>query len=415
MLKKLLYLYNDGHNPFPVKGKGGLGYHLPGYRKRIHGEGLHEVTNEDGETEYIDDTNTNDTNLYSKEGFVDDSNVYNHITPSKGSYLPMNQGGTYIPSDTGYYKPPDSSHKFYVTKDPKFKKDYHGNQKLNPNDIASDPAVEDEEDFNAQENYARELLMEKEYMDSINTMSYQEQQEIISEDYNNIVKYYKKMNPTPGKGYEDFLCGPGSTVYKTFNDDESIKVFNMDQNSLIDSKEAKDHCPIDFVFTGTKLNEDGLPIGGIGEAKDRPEEIMRGDKKKDFIAIQITKLVGHGNYEIIYDKDNDTGKYYLRLIAYNKKQITPDISLDNFNITVNAGKTSWICNLFKNKYFIETYLNDDMMYKREKGDGYIINKHIMKRKKLISMEYVSSNKEPVEAFKIPKLEFKKWNKKLVKK
>jgi hypothetical protein len=35
MLKKLLYLYNDGHNPFPhLKGKGGLGYHLPQYRMK---------------------------------------------------------------------------------------------------------------------------------------------------------------------------------------------------------------------------------------------------------------------------------------------------------------------------------------------------------------------------------------------
>jgi hypothetical protein len=28
MLKKLLYLYNDGHSPFS-QGEGGLGYHLP--------------------------------------------------------------------------------------------------------------------------------------------------------------------------------------------------------------------------------------------------------------------------------------------------------------------------------------------------------------------------------------------------
>ena len=37
MLKKLLYLYNDGHNPFPKLGKGGLGYHLPQYKNKIHG------------------------------------------------------------------------------------------------------------------------------------------------------------------------------------------------------------------------------------------------------------------------------------------------------------------------------------------------------------------------------------------
>lgn len=36
MLKKLLYLYNDGHNPFP-SGRGGLGY-----KPRIHGGMIHE-------------------------------------------------------------------------------------------------------------------------------------------------------------------------------------------------------------------------------------------------------------------------------------------------------------------------------------------------------------------------------------
>jgi len=40
MLKNLLHLYNDGHNPFPNMGKGGLGYHLPQYRKMVHGDGF---------------------------------------------------------------------------------------------------------------------------------------------------------------------------------------------------------------------------------------------------------------------------------------------------------------------------------------------------------------------------------------
>jgi len=36
-MKKLLHLYNYGHNPFPKLGRGGLGYHLPQYR--IKGKG----------------------------------------------------------------------------------------------------------------------------------------------------------------------------------------------------------------------------------------------------------------------------------------------------------------------------------------------------------------------------------------
>lgn len=41
MFKKLLYLYNDGHNPFPQlkHGQGGLGYHLPQY-KLMGGKGF---------------------------------------------------------------------------------------------------------------------------------------------------------------------------------------------------------------------------------------------------------------------------------------------------------------------------------------------------------------------------------------
>jgi len=61
MLKKLLYLYNDGHNPFPHSGRGGLGYHLPQYRKRMHGEALHIYRNTDGSVkEIIDDHNNED-------------------------------------------------------------------------------------------------------------------------------------------------------------------------------------------------------------------------------------------------------------------------------------------------------------------------------------------------------------------
>ena len=47
MLKRLLYLYNDGHNPFPKLNSGGLGYHLPQYKKRMHGDGVYE--RDDGE------------------------------------------------------------------------------------------------------------------------------------------------------------------------------------------------------------------------------------------------------------------------------------------------------------------------------------------------------------------------------
>lgn len=67
MLKKLLYLYNDGHNPFPNMHNCGLGYHLPNKRKRMRGRALHIYKNDDGEYEIIDDGNYADANIYSNE------------------------------------------------------------------------------------------------------------------------------------------------------------------------------------------------------------------------------------------------------------------------------------------------------------------------------------------------------------
>lgn len=75
-MKKLLHLYNIGHNPFPTFGRGGLGYHpnnsglgyhLPQYRKRMHGEALHVYKNEDGTNEIIDDMNNDDPNIYDND------------------------------------------------------------------------------------------------------------------------------------------------------------------------------------------------------------------------------------------------------------------------------------------------------------------------------------------------------------
>jgi len=71
MLKRLLYLYNDGHNPFPKLGKGGLGYHLPQYRKRMRGDGMHLIN---GQYEYDDDDY--DLQVYD-QGFI------------TGNYVPL--------------------------------------------------------------------------------------------------------------------------------------------------------------------------------------------------------------------------------------------------------------------------------------------------------------------------------------
>jgi hypothetical protein len=55
-MKKLLHLYNYGHNPFPKLGRGGLGYHLPQYKIK----GGRIVYNEDGTFEDDGDILHND-------------------------------------------------------------------------------------------------------------------------------------------------------------------------------------------------------------------------------------------------------------------------------------------------------------------------------------------------------------------
>jgi hypothetical protein len=66
-MKKLLHLYNLGHNPFPHIGKGGLGYHLPQYRLR--GEALH-LNKDTGK--YENDMNYLDSNVYDQGDVIGD-------------------------------------------------------------------------------------------------------------------------------------------------------------------------------------------------------------------------------------------------------------------------------------------------------------------------------------------------------
>jgi hypothetical protein len=73
-MKKLLHLYNYGHNPFPKLGRGGLGYHLPQYKLR--GDGLHFITNPDGKIVPIDDLD------YSDKHFYYDTNARSILNPT---------------------------------------------------------------------------------------------------------------------------------------------------------------------------------------------------------------------------------------------------------------------------------------------------------------------------------------------
>jgi hypothetical protein len=104
MLKRLLYLYNDGHVPFPKLGKGGLGYHLPQYKKRMHGDGVYARENDANDIEYVDDMdsenvwfydiNGNKTLLYDDDGDrLDIEPLQNKIIHEDRYYDPNNDFG----------------------------------------------------------------------------------------------------------------------------------------------------------------------------------------------------------------------------------------------------------------------------------------------------------------------------------
>jgi len=130
MLKRLLYLYNDGHNPFPKLGKGGLGYHLPQYKKRMHGDGVYARENDAKDIEYVDDMNPDNVWFYGINGnktllYDDDGDrlaikpLENKIIHEDRYYDPNNDSGRKKINDlheyNQYYKDEDGEK--YIKRD----------------------------------------------------------------------------------------------------------------------------------------------------------------------------------------------------------------------------------------------------------------------------------------------------------
>jgi hypothetical protein len=91
MHKNLLYLYNDGHNPFPHLGKGGLGYKLPQYR--LHGKGKSHPQDSDEEYEYTE--GEEEVQEMSSEE-KDAREIYNDFTNPNGEYYNLSKNDKLI-------------------------------------------------------------------------------------------------------------------------------------------------------------------------------------------------------------------------------------------------------------------------------------------------------------------------------
>jgi hypothetical protein len=102
-MKKLLHLYNYGHNPFPKIGRGGLGYHLPQYKLR--GLGIFRTFNEDGDMvdEYeIRDGDPTIYDQYLNDDDEDDEDDDHEVPIEVGKYEHDPETGVYY-----YHLDPD--------------------------------------------------------------------------------------------------------------------------------------------------------------------------------------------------------------------------------------------------------------------------------------------------------------------
>jgi hypothetical protein len=272
-----------------------------------------------------------------------------------------------------------------------------------------------------------ELIETKRIESLIDNLSEQTNDEIIEtviENYDIILNYYDKKYPDSGKGYEAFLCGAGSCITDFIVEDEETVIENYDDNSIILDKD-RNYCPIDLVFTTTKVDSNGNKIGGLAEAKDFREMEMRGTLPLDQhdIHIQGTKLYGFGKFQIFFKKDSE-GKFYLDSFDYNGESLTPGLVIDYYNFYINGkDNKTWYYNCLKDKDFFNTYLVEDKIDPKTKKkisgtlryyeelDSYVISEHRLKELGLVKPEYVSSFDKTSFAFSIKKSKFKEFKRK----
>lgn len=420
MLKRLLYLYNDGHNPFPKLGKGGLGYHLPQYRKRMHGESV--VNLGDGNYSYFNDDLDYE---YDSSGFIEGP-IPSNIRSDFDNWV-QTQNGT--PSAPILYKRDDYDedtpegyenimNKEQIEKNlEKVERKYQTNDELRaklkregvkgplksmnteqlrelynekiaqikPKPITMHESMKkvDKVDYNFEKDKERieksitDLFMnnyefgmvgkvrkelkermkdlsknsleykiyskikeeiENSYLDSdlkllkkqinkksddelslleltlkdifkmhddkmeetkvlidsISNLSLDERFEVVSDNYDDILKYYKTENPTSGKGFEDFLYkGVGKTIIE-YNTNDNSEVINNDENKNI-HPDLRDYSTVDL-FNDTTVIE-CKDYWFINSTED--------------IVLQYTKIISDSNGKLLYNGDGKIDSYMM--------------------------------------------------------------------------------------------------------
>jgi len=316
MLKKLLYLYNDGHNPFPKLGKGGLGYHLPQYKKR--GKGLKWVGDE---LIFVPDANT---------------------TPERAAELTFDM---IVASDRNKSKYPESED--VDTQGFEFLEDEEIDEK-NANEIRKHELLSHLESMGEntdkylreidpdkvtrnEENFSRDLfkkgimiikdldskLTNLQYSDTEKNKMINTQKQIAINNDNKLLRVSKQdyidrllsqgkpIGNISGKSLEEFLLTYGQSIIKSITKDKS-NVLSNDDNPLNPYDNLKPFSTIDLYNNKALI-----------ECKD----YAFFSKDSDKVVLQDTKLCGDHNYNLVF---NSEGKiiHFLVKNPKNKKEKT---------------------------------------------------------------------------------------------
>ena len=402
MLKKLLYLYNDGHNPFPTHGKGGLGYHLPQFRKR--GKGLQWVGND---LIYVPDAST---------------------TPQRAAELTFDMFITSHQNRPQYPVPKTPKYDIDLIEDPYI--DALNQAEIDRTkeiieletlgfdvphlypEIPTDDQIEiNEQNFINDIFEKAKLILDDlepkvhstQYTDvekntilkTMKTIAINYREELIDDEYDILYEARRLQYPTEsitdtkkalvGKAFEEYLCKTGKAITrKMFNTLEG-NTLNFDQYPSVPNG-LKKFCVVD-ISTDT----------GIGEAKDYYSHDFTN--ASGTCNIQKTKLTGNPSFKIYFEKKGPDD-YIVKYITCNNKAINdPTHILNKYNIIVNTKNGIWYHDLLKNKDFV----NDNTMTKVDGQNFYRIIEDDLPN----TMDRISGSQNPVPSIRIKNTDFKK--------
>jgi len=296
MHKNLLYLYNDGHNPFPHLGKGGLGYKLPQYRKRIHGEALHRTVNDEGDVlDEYDDDNMEDPHTYDtlfNEGFDEDEDEGIYY-PNAVGRVEYDQSGDIIRK--GFYNDENRLIFDEYLNDDEKEKLRNPKKGLTISDLNEDEqqSIRDEiEEYVKQ--WKKSTTIEKRIL----TQKFNNKID-LTEDQKKIITKLKNSNNIDG--LNEYLI----TQKFVIKEEEVIEGFEPDNTPQIKLPQED----IDIIKTSDIISDDVLPyikynniLQSYNDCKENPFKSLLGD---DYTNIGKTTDENIVN-SLLYD---DSGKY----------------------------------------------------------------------------------------------------------